>query len=229
MAPLHAAQPPAHSFTKRQLSQGAYIGIALGGAVVLFVLLSIVIGVIWGRWRMKKPRLPRFDPQSEESLGEWPRRTSITTYWSADDIGKAMDPDSKVASVTEPTDKRVSKVVVLPMPTVVEDEPSNARESRVVQLPSPTLSHWSFNRDKKESQPPPYEPRPTSRHVRTWSKHISMQVRGKNRAAGGSQRVSMLLEGGNQHDDDIALTRESRITNLDWQEYRPDSGPATAR
>jgi hypothetical protein len=224
MAPSLAAPPPAHSFAKRQLSQGAYIGIALGGAVVLFILLSVVIGIIWGRWRMKRPRLPRFDPGSDESLEEWPRRTSITTYWSADDIGKATDPDIKAASLTNSTDKRASKVVVLPLPTVVEDEPINERDSRVIQLPSPTLSHWSFNRDRKDPQPPPYEPRLDARHVKTWSKHISMQVRGKNRAPGASQRASILLEGGNQHDDHVALTRESRITNLDWQEYRPDGG-----
>lgn len=203
MAPLQG-QSPLHAFARRQLPQASLIGIAVAVGVFLVVLISIALWCYVRGWRKIRIGQKLESVNQSPSPGTVAHSKRASKYWSAEDIGTQV----RVTEVKSAS-RRESRVVVLPTPNLHRTD-EKYRESKVVKLPPPSLRSWtSDTRDRLLPQ------RPSSRRVPVLSRHVSMQFKDISMASTTAEDRTPAL-------DDFPQPGQqwSKVTDLDWQEYR---------
>lgn len=243
-------EPLSNNSKNGSLSAGAKAGIAFG-VIIPVVLISLGLFYLYThnwtvpeRWRPKlklkvphwqRPKLPSpptwrarpwqrvasvtqksSPPPSQSDLSQTPNadveiseRPVPGKWWSAEEIGKAGEKNNTGRSrfsVNAPPEPREPKIVKAPKPPSI--------------FTSKT-SIYGVEREKGE----PEVVRPSSRHVKTWSRHISTQFMDFGRPA--TKRESVVEESGEGRLERPVSVRvnkrdsKSVITNLDWMQYEP--------
>jgi hypothetical protein len=149
-----------------------------------------------------------FDDDSTKVGVETPPKPTPSRWWSANEIGKngekAKTGRSRFSVVAPPPEEHKPKVVKAPRPSSI--------------FTSKT-SIYGAERDKGE----PDVVRPSSRQVKTWSRHISTQFLDFGRPALSSPtspKEDGIVEDSVEHVEN-QNRRDSKavVTNLNWQEY----------
>jgi hypothetical protein len=227
-------EPSPNVIESDDLSTGAKVGIALGVSIPIVLIGLVVIYLYIHNWRIpqnlkEKMRLPR-GRRSVPSSTSWQRVASVTQ--KSENSGSLSDFDQKskaeveVESLERPVpgkwwsaeeigtagEKRNTGRSVFSMVT-----PASPRGPKVVKAPRPPsifTTKTSIYGVERSAEPEVI--RPSSRRVKTWSRHISTQFMdfGKPSAV-KEEGENVLAETLNKRNS------KSVITDLSWQEYEP--------
>lgn len=149
-----------------------------------------------------------FDDDLTKVGVETPKRPTPSRWWSANEIGKngekAKTGRSRFSVVAPPPEEHKPKVVKAPRPPSIF---------------SSKTSIYGAERDKRE----PEVVRPSSRQVKTWSRHISTQFSDFARPALSSTtspKGDGIVEDSAEHvENENRRDSKAVVTNLNWQEY----------
>lgn len=211
---------------KRQLNEKA-VGALTGCAVVLLGCIVTALWLYLRRKRTKRHVTSRENGFTSLDLpgtnrASWVDQLRGSRYWSADDIGKEGMTQISTVQTNESVTRPESRIVILPSPEPPCEPPSpesrrKGREEGVSNstrhsIQAPPLAYDKRSARRKSGD---VRVRPASRRVKTWSKHISLQILDMSKLAPEGQKVD-----GSKSRASWSPMHQPVVTDLDWQVYR---------